>query len=237
MRYPNNETFARHFLEAGKDGPPFYLGRRFDADGRFLHEPGNTVVSHVVPGSPTEDALRRVRERLEALPFAGRFAWTPVESWHMTVFQGTIEGRRAETFWPEGLDLDAPIEETTRLLDDRLEGFAPAEPFAVRLVEVTPLGLVVAGATPGDEQRLRALRDRLADAFGYRHPDHADYTFHITLAYVKQWLPAGAEAIYLPALEAIGRDFAAEVAVLDLAPPAFCSFRDMNLFTPMRVLG
>ena len=155
----------------------------------------------------------------------------------MTVFQGTIEGRRAEDFWPEGMDLDAPIDETTRILDTRLEDFAPAEPFAVKLVEVTPLGLVVAGATPEDERKLRALRDRLADVFGYRHPDHADYTFHVPLAYVKEWLPAGAEESYLPALEAIGRDFATEVAVLDLAPPAFCSFRDMNLFTPLRALG
>ena len=54
---------------------------------------------------------------------------------------------------------------------------------------------------------------------------------------MKEWLPAGAEESYLPALEAIGRDFATEVAVLDLAPPAFCSFRDMNLFTPLRALG
>ncbi len=237
MRYPTRETFATHFLDTGKDGPPFYLGRRFDEGGNFLHEPGNTVVSHVVPGSATDDALRRVRLRLEALPFADSFAWTPAESWHMTVFQGTIEGRRAAPFWPDAMALDAPIEETTRVLDARLEGFAQAEPFAVKLVEVTPLGLVVAGATPEDEQKLRALRDRLADVFGYRHPDHAAYIFHVTLAYVKEWLPAGAEETYLPALEAIGRDFAAEIAVLELAPPAFCSFRDMNLFTPLRVLG
>ncbi|HHZ08550.1 MAG TPA: DUF1868 domain-containing protein [Rhizobiales bacterium] len=237
MRYPTNDTFATHFLETGKDGPPFYLGRRFDADGRFLFEPGNTVVSHVVPGSATQAALFRLRERLEALPFADRFAWTPVESWHMTVFQGTIEGRRSAPFWPAGMGLDAPIDETTRLLDARLANFAPAQPFAVKPVEVTPLGLVVAGATPEDERTLRALRDRLADVFGYRHPDHEDYTFHVTLAYVKQWLPAGADAIYLPALDAIGRDVAAEVPQLELAPPAFCTFRDMNLFTPVRGLG
>lgn len=237
MRYPRRETFATHFLEAGKDGPPFYLGRRFDAAGNFLFEPGNTVVSHVVPGSATEAAIGRVRARLEALPFAGRFAWTPAESWHMTVFQGTIEGRRAASYWPEGMNLGASIDETTRVLAARLEGFAPAEPFAVKLVEVTPLGLVVAGATRGDERTLRALRDRLAEAFGYRHPDHDDYTFHVTLAYVKEWLPAGAEETYLPALEAIGRDFAAEIPVLELAPPAFCTFRDMNLFSPVRVLA
>lgn len=237
MRYPTSETFATHFLEIGKDGPPHYLGRRFDAGGNFLFAPGNTVVSHVVPGSATESALTRVRARLEALPYAGRFAWTPIESWHMTVFQGTIEGRRSSPYWPAGMDLAASIEETTRVLDARLEGFPPAEPFAVKLVEATPLGLVVAGATPGDEQRLRALRDRLADVFGYRHPDHDDYTFHVTLSYVKEWLPADAADIYRPALDRIGRHFATEVPVLELTPPAFCSFRDMNLFSPLRVLG
>ena len=43
--------------------------------------------------------------------------------------------------------------------------------------------LVLTGATERDENTVRALRDDLVDPFGYRHPDHDSYTFHITMAY------------------------------------------------------
>ena len=40
------------------------LCKRFDAQGIFLPEHGNTVVAQVVPGSPTEAALIALRARL-----------------------------------------------------------------------------------------------------------------------------------------------------------------------------
>nr|WP_144379521.1 DUF1868 domain-containing protein [Mesorhizobium amorphae] len=100
MAYERNDAFAETFTEIGRSGPPHYLNRRFDADGTFLPQPGNTIVSHVIDGSATQRALARVREALKALPYGDRFAYTPVSSLHMTVFQGTIEGRRKRPTGP-----------------------------------------------------------------------------------------------------------------------------------------
>lgn len=229
--------FSEKFTATGKAAPPPHAGVRFDAAGRFLSTPGNTVVCHVVPGSATVRALLEVRDGLAALPWSDRLAWTPPESYHMTVFQGVIEGRRAPGYWPEAVALDSPIEAATRLYRERLEGFRNRNPFRMRSAGVTPLGLVVTGATPADEAAIRAMRDALAEPFGYRHPDHDDYVFHITLAYLKDWLPEDAGPTWLPALEALSAGFAARAPVIELEGPAFCVFDDMTAFRPLLMLG
>lgn len=237
MSYERNDAFVEVFTEIGKSEPPHHLNRRFDAQGTFLQQPGNTVVSHVADGSATQQALVRVREALKALPYGDHFAYTPVSSLHMTVFQGTIEGRRKSAYWPQELASEAPIDETTTFFLDRLKAFPKASEFRMRPVEVTPLGVVVTGATLADERSIRALRDQLTVPFGYSHPDHDSYTFHVTLAYLKAWLPADAEAIYLPALAELTRSFVADVEVLELDLPAFCTFNDMTEFKPQHYLA
>lgn len=169
---------------AGGENPR--LGSRFDTQGQFLPEHGNTVVAQVTAGSATEAALIDLRHALMALPFADHFAFTAVESYHMTVFEGVIETRRARGYWPDDLALDASIDEMTAAMSAKLVGFSPPPPFQMRLVEVTPLGLHLTGATEKDEVNVRAWRDALAQALGFRTPAHETYGFHTTMAYQKR---------------------------------------------------
>ena len=171
------------------------------------------------------------------LPYGERFAYTPVSSYHMTVFQGIIEGRRQRDFWPEDMPADASIDDTTRFFLQRLEDFPAPRPFRMKPVSITPLGVVLAGATEEDERVVRQLRDELTVPFGYRHPDHDSYRFHITLAYPKAWLPAGAQEIYLPALARLRDAIAEEVDLVELGAPAFCIFPDMTEFRPVKFLS
>jgi hypothetical protein len=237
MPYETKAAFAGYFTETAKTAPPRRLNIRYDAEGRFLREPGNTVVCHVPPRSRTASALERTRDGLMALPYGDRFAYTPASSYHMTVFQGTIDTRREPVYWPDGIALDKPVDDTAQLFLSRLADFPPAPPFRMRIKEVTPLGVTVVGATVEDEAAIRSFRDALVVPFGFRHPDHDDYTFHITLAYLKAWLPTGAESTYLPALAELTRVFAAEVDLIELGLPAFCEFDDMTEFRPLLFLG
>lgn len=213
-----------------------HLGIRFDATGRFLPEAGNTVVAQVVPGSPTETALVALRADLMALPHASHFAFTEVSSYHMTVFEGVIETRRKVHHWPAGLPLDLPIPGVTAAMVERLRGWRAPPAFAMRITGVTPFGLRLTGNTAEDERHARAWRDRLSEAFGYRTPTHDSYGFHTTLAYCKAGLPREA----LPSLRARMADLTArlqaEVPVMHLARPAFCTFADMNAFRPVHPL-
>jgi hypothetical protein len=212
------------------------LGIRFDADGRFLPEAGNTVVAQVVPGSPTEATLIDLRAALMALPVARHFAFTAVPSYHMTVFEGVIESRRTAEAWPADLPLDLPIDTATARMIDRLQGWSPLPGFAMQVTEATPFGLRLAGATAADEAMARRWRDTLSAALRLRTPHHDSYGFHITLAYAMTPL-ASAD---LPALRARMADLTASVRaalpVVHLARPAFCRFADMNAFPPVLAL-
>jgi hypothetical protein len=213
-----------------------HLGVRFDAAGRFLPEAGNTVVAQVVPGSPTEDALIALRDDLMAMPQAAHFAFTEVASYHMTVFEGVVETRRRAGHWPAGLPLDMSIREVTEAMIGRLGGWRAPPTFAMRITEVTPLGLRLAGATPEDEVHARAWRDRLSVTFGLRTPNHDGYGFHTTLAYCRAGLPRAALPDLRRRMAELTARLQAEVPVMHLARPAFCTFADMNAFPPVHPL-
>lgn len=216
---------------------PRHLGTRYDTEGRFLLEPGNTVVSHVTAGSPSEAAVLGVRDRLMAMPEARQFAFTAPSSLHMTIFQGIIEHRRKLPYWPADMSLDTPIEVMTAHYREQLANFVPLEPFRARVTEITPTGLALEGDSAADRACLKAWRDAFADAFGYRHPDHDDYEFHITYAYPVDWLDDSALPRWQMMLDEQLAFLREQVPVIALDPPAFCSFEDMNHFEELIVFS
>ncbi|MDG4881010.1 DUF1868 domain-containing protein [Mesorhizobium sp. WSM4884] len=225
------------FFEGTNPTPPVHLGTRYDTSGNFLLEPGNTVVSHLVTGSPSEAAIIEVRERIRAMPDADRLAFTPISSLHMTLFQGIIEYRRRLPFWPADMPLDASIDEMTRLYLERLQGFEGNGAFRIKTIGVTPNGLTVAGATEEDHAVLKAWRDALSIPFGYRHPDHETYVFHITFAYQIRRLADERVSAWQDLFDECLAFLDREAPVIELRPPAFCSFKDMKHFEELLVLG
>jgi hypothetical protein len=223
------------FSAAKASAPQRHLGIRYNEDGRFLPEPGNTVVCHLVEGSTTQQALDDVRTRLMALPEAEKFAFTPASSLHMTLFQGIIEHRRLPGYWPEDLPFETPIDDMKALLQARLAYFSAPAPFRVKIIGLRPLGLTVEGVTAEDRRIMAEWRDAFADVLGYRHPDHDSYEFHITLSYFISGLSDAALPIWQAALSEGLAEIARKAPVLELQPPAFCAFADMNHFEELLV--
>ena len=225
------------FFEGTNPTKPTHLGTRYDTSGNFLLEPGNTVVSHLVEGSPSQAAIVEVRERMLVMPDANRLAFTPISSLHMTLFQGIIEYRRRLPYWPSDVPLDTSIDDMTRLYLQRLEGFEACPSFRVKTVDITPNGLTVAGASAEDERILRLWRDALSAPFGYRHPDHDTYVFHITFAYQIRRLADERAAAWQDLFDDCLSFLEREAPVIELRPPAFCRFKDMEHFEELLVLG
>ena len=215
--------------------PPPHLGTRYRARGGFLPETGNTIVCHVGKNSPTQAALIEARERYLAMPEADQFVFTPISSLHMTLFQGVLDNRRKPVFWPQDIPLDTPVEDMHEILAARLEGLPAGEPFEVSVIGARPSGLLVDGRTDKDRRVMRAWRDRLAHLLGYRHPDHDSYPFHITFAYVIERLSDGVLPRWQAMLNEVAADLQRRQPVLELMPPAFCVFDDMNHFHEMLV--
>lgn len=230
-----SETWEEYVAQPEGTANP-HLGSRFDDNGTFLPEAGNTVVAQVIAGSETEAALVWLRDELRRLPHARNFAFTEVASYHMTVFEGVTDKRRERAFWPADLPLDTDMPAMTARMAEMARHFAPPPAFRVRATAATPFGLRLAGATPEDEAHMRAWRDGLSRIFGYRSPRHDAYGFHTTLAYVRAWLPPSALPAYTEAMARLTDAFQARVPVLHLARPAFCHFADMNAFPPVLAL-
>ncbi|MBB4191165.1 hypothetical protein GGE45_002489 [Rhizobium aethiopicum] len=226
-------TFSPELLLYSKthnSNPPSHLGSRYGKIGGFLPEAGNTIVCHPEKGSRTLTALIEAREKYLAMPEAPQFLFTPISSLHMTLFEGVIETRRRQDCWPIDLPLETPIDDMTELMAARFEGFSMAEPFKVAVVEARPSGLLVDGATEKDRKVMRAWRNALADLLGYRQPNHMDYKFHITFAYVIERLEDEALPRWQAMLDEVAEDIRRRAPVFELAPPAFCVFEDMNHF-------
>jgi hypothetical protein len=226
-------SFSPELLDYSKThngSAPKHLGTRYRSKGGFLPEPGNTIVCHVEKDTETQRALIEVREKYLAMPEAPQFLFTPITSLHMTLFQGIIEGRRQPHFWPHDIPLDTPIEEATEIMAARLQTLSLFEPFQVAVTKARPSGLIVDGATDGDRRIMRTWRDTFADLLGYRHPDHDDYLFHITFAYVIERLEDEALPRWQAMLNEVADTIAQQAPILDLRPPAFCIFEDMNHF-------
>lgn len=229
-------TLATHFGHNAQRAAPRHLGTRYDRAGIFQPEAGNTVVCHVVEGSATQQALIDARRQFAGMADASRLALTPVASYHMTLFQGVIEGRRAYPYWPRDIAGDTSIPAMTEQFMQRLVGFAAGPNFKVAVTAVVPTGLRVEGVTAADRQALASWRNRFADALGYRHPDHDSYAFHITMAYLIDWIDADALPGWKAMLDAVEADIVQRAPVLDLRAPAFCRFADMNWFEELLVL-
>lgn len=223
------------FSRNANAAPPRHRGTRYSTDGVFLPEPGNTVVSHVVAGSRSQSALLKVRDRFMAMPEAGQFAFTAASSLHMTIFQGIIEHRRNLPYWPSDVPLDTPIDAMTEHYRKRLAVFPSQGSFRARITGLTPLGVVLEGDTETDRVCLRRWRDSFANVFGYRHPDHDDYAFHITFAYIVDWLAEDTLGRWEAMLEEQLAYLQRETPVVELDPPAFCSFEDMHHFEELLV--
>ncbi|MEM1298650.1 MAG: DUF1868 domain-containing protein [Pseudomonadota bacterium] len=214
-----------------------HKGTRFDDRGRFLPEPGNTVVCHLDAGSSSEAAVIAARAQCKTLPEADRLTFTPIPSLHMTLFQGVIEYRRHAPYWPQDMALDTPIERMTEHYLARLDGFQPGAAFRMRATALSPTGLTLQGAEPADIRALSDWRNRLADVFGYRHPDHDSYRFHVTFAYLVEPMSEEAKAVWAEEVPKILTELVAAAPIIDLMPPAFCAFEDMEFFDELLVLG
>jgi len=94
---------------------------------------------------------------------------------------------------------------------------------------------VLTGATAEDDRIVALWRDTFADFFGYRHPDHDSYEFHITLSYIISWFKPECLPRWQAMLDEELEKLRAAAPVMEMRPPAFCEFRDMNHFKELVV--
>ena len=224
--------------------PTLDAALKFRPDGTAKPFAGNTVICHVPQQDRFRDNTAALHDALLQSSFVHKLAILPTESYHMTVYSGSNDQNRVHSSWPGGVPISASIEECNRVMMERMKAFRFDGPYPLRVRVDVPRTmshgrastLRMEGADAASERTLRVLRDRLADVYKFRAPDHNTYGFHITIAYTMADLTAAEMAEYRSILKpALDRLIAATPA-LELGLPEYCTFHDMYRFDTELIL-
>jgi hypothetical protein len=213
---------------------------KFYPDGSVKPFAGNTVICHLPQQCRFRDGTVELHNALVRSSFAHKLGILPTDSYHMTIYPGANDQSRVHSSWPGGVPLDASIERCNSVMKERMESLSLAGPFPLRVRINVPntmhygraSTLRMEGADSGSERVLRTVRDRLADVYRFRAPDHDTYGFHITIAYTMSDLSASEKTEYHALLQKAVDHITATTPVLELGLPAYCTFRDMYRFDP-----
>ncbi|MBV1831689.1 DUF1868 domain-containing protein [Komagataeibacter sp. AV436] len=211
---------------------------KFHPDGRPRSFPGNTVICHLPPDGAFFHAMLDLHHQMGQFDFAAKIALLPPSSYHMTVFDGLNNTRRARPTWPRDLARDTPMPQCNAWVGDRLRVFPGrlAAPLRMRPAYPDPLrdrqgcrirleAVDRAGATA-----LRRFRHGLAAHLGMHDAWLDRYVFHTTIGYRIRAFTAREAHEYTDAMVRFQGRMAARLPEIDLGPPEFCLFDDMHAY-------
>lgn len=218
---------------------------KFNPDGTRRAFAGNTVICHLPVQCAMRDAMVALHDEFASASFHHKLGLTSLDSYHMTIFPGANDQDRTVTGWPSYVPPDAPIEECNRMVGEKMAKahLAGQLPLRVRLDEPHTLNYPIACSLrmiPVDDAentKLRSIRDQLAEIYGFRLKDHAQYEFHITMSYQLSPFTDREQTAYRNLLQTHIKRIAAAEPVLELGVPEYCTFPDMFRFEPQKLIA
>jgi hypothetical protein len=212
-------------------------GGKFTPDGAVQHWPGNTFIFHIDRKSAAFEAIRGLQEQLKKSAFNRFFTFLPPPSFHMTVYQGLSPGMSPGNGWPKDLPEGLSGDEATAALSGRVDGLGLPSSFRIKVDGLfCGYSLTVSGADVREESKLRKTRATLRDATGITFADFDDYVFHVTLAYLIDWMSETTARELLCFSTEIGSNFRDAIGEIELGPVEFCDFDTMHHFELVKVL-
>lgn len=216
---------------------PVGIGEKYAASGKALLFPGNTILCHVHHANPVHAVLTEVTAALQAKLGDKKIAWTPPPSYHMTLFDGSLDTRRRPGDWPHMLPLNASLEACNIYIGHKLKAFNLGMELPIRMVvdeelaTKTDMHYPMRPVDAAEGQRVRRLRDRLSESTGIRHANHDSYQFHATFGYyIQPFDSLAAERRYQELWLAAIREIRRRMPVIELGAPEYCLFNTMDDF-------
>ncbi|MFK7859657.1 MAG: DUF1868 domain-containing protein [Granulosicoccus sp.] len=212
-------------------------GGKFLSDGTLQVWPGNTFVCHVDAQSPAHDELRALQEEIKMSRFASFFTFLPPSSFHMTVFEGISPGVNNPACLPTGAKPGMSRDELSANMLEKLADVKLEPSQSVEIVSLfCGLGLRVRRVGEQHDAPLRHARERLRTATGINPPRFEEYMFHISLAYLLQWLTEPTAAALVEFSNELAGRYAQKLSAIPLGPVEFCNFESMHHFEPLKRL-
>ena len=210
-----------------------FVGEKFHEDGSVRAFPGNTVISKITPDMPIYVGLVEAWERLKAVEFAGKYAFLPPTSFHMTVMEGLCEQVRTPEQWSTKLSLHMPLAEVNQFMRDCFSRILLPRTLTMRIVSGVFSQLIVLYLEPADTdtaQALKTFRDQFSRETGIRFPRHDAYTYHISLAYNLIPLAASEEHMIQEEQQEIQHALSIKYPSFQLGRPRLTFFENMSQF-------
>ncbi|KIW51295.1 hypothetical protein PV05_10032 [Exophiala xenobiotica] len=208
--HPDQESRVAPIPRPGYHGRyPRWIGHKFEPDGSVRSFPGHGIMCHLPPHDAMYHALQQFRDDLQQQDFASSLVLLPPSVWHMTVYEGVSDQIRKRNGRPGELDLDCSLEQCHKFVTSKLASFdLGCEPwFRMRPVGWEPIedgiALKIAGANAVEEEKIRGLRDRLANLHTVEQHDKEDLARYLQMA-----------------LEKLPKEF-------ELGAPGFCTYENM----------
>ena len=93
------------------------------------------------------------------------------------------------------------------------------------------------GADQAEEDALRKTRCKLSEATGIEERDFDAYVFHITLAYLVEWVTQETAEEIADFSKDLTERFRDEVGTISFGPVELCNFDTMHAFERVAYLG
>jgi hypothetical protein len=213
-------------------------GGKFTPDGAVQIWPGNTFVCHVDRASAAYEAIRELQEEVKKSVFNRFFTFLPPPSFHMTIYQGLAPGMTVGHGWPADMPKDLSRDEITTHLLNRLASLELPSSYKVKVDGLfCGYSLTMVGADETQVTALRQTRTALCDATGIQFPDFHTYVFHITMAYLIDWLSEKTARELVAFSADLESRFRSAIGIIELGPVEFCNFDSMHHFEPVSILG
>lgn len=212
-------------------------GGKFLPNGMAIPFPGNTFLCHIDPRTDEHGAIGWLQDQMRDGPFGKYFTFLPPTSFHMTVFSSICGIPLGRDGWPEGIPEDTSLSEITRIFDDRITHGSCFQHCNIKPVGMfAGYSLTVAGVTSRDQSALKEARQLLQELTGIRRTDFETYRFHITLCYLKKWMPIDVAKAHLEFMENLFLTFKQRIKQIDLGRIEYCTFEDMEHFKLMKLI-
>lgn len=217
------------------------VNTKFYENGEVREFPGNTFLCSIDKNISLMQEIEFAQNTLKGMKCAHKFAFLPLSSMHMTIFEGLCDQVRKPELWSNKFAIDTAIEETTDFIEKELQNVQALGGFEMVFNSViySPNGAISIRIKPKSEdvhQKIIQCREELSQATGIRLSDSDDYHFHISLNYRILELNKQDEDEMQQTIEKTEKYLDENFGTLVHGPVEFCRFKNMFVFEPVKLL-
>ncbi len=209
-----------------------HVGEKFNKDGSPRYFPGATIISHLESNQKIYKLMSKIQRDAMDESFSEYYTFLPPSSFHMTVFDLYSDFERYHPKWSTKIDRLLSAQEVNLILKQDFETLSVSENFEMAVDYVAADSIKLTPATEKCSEELILLRDSISKKTGIRFPNHDDYQFHMTFAYLLKELNENTMTDVRRFISTQTTMLKKQLPVFTIRKPCFRVYTTMEAFVP-----